>query len=610
MELKFRPDGKFRIMQIADIQDTQITSKDTVELIEAALDKDKPDLVVFTGDQIKGYGFTLSLGNREENFKKAFDNFLKPVVDRNIPFTFCFGNHDAQAFGISKEKQLALYKSYPNCVAERGDESLDGVANHNLLIKDSKGEKDIFNIYLIDSLSSTPDGRCAAVTKGQIEWYQKTRDELKEKHGDYVKSLVFQHIPMCEMWELFKEVPKSHKPHAQGFREHAGKYYWIDENRLIKGNCDFTYETPATPSENTGEFDALSEKGDVIAAFCGHDHNNSFVGEYNGLIMGYTQGCGFNVYGPKLERGVRIIDLDENNLNTFSTYTTMYKDIKSVKDIHNKVKYLIYSYAPPSVESVIPKLKKAGIIIAVLLLILLAFFGIKNSKPYKRFMASLQIKEIISSAEYQHIINTPLKEYDGEGINFDDSCKTITLENIRLKIPADCELVSNTDATDSITVYTTSNGDNFLGVLIKPDTDINVFINSDEEKAFFDKVKDTCIEEFGFSLDDIYSREKAFWMVNSLADIDYSNAEEVALYYTLLFTKAVSLNDSFSKCYEIETSDYYGFVAVNEYSERISYELIFYPKDNLNERKSVLITIKNRDVNDVYKVINSVELVK
>lgn len=378
MELKFRPDGKFRIMQIADIQDTQITSKDTVELIEAALDKDKPDLVVFTGDQIKGYGFTLSLGNREENFKKAFDNFLKPVVDRNIPFTFCFGNHDAQAFGISKKKQLALYKRYPNCVAERGDESLEGVANHNLLIKDSKGEKDIFNIYLIDSLSSTPDGRCAAVTKGQIEWYQKIRDELKEKHGDYVKSLVFQHIPMCEMWELFKEVPKSRKPHAQGFREHAGKYYWIDENRLIKGNCDFTYETPATPSENTGEFDALREKGDVIAAFCGHDHNNSFVGEYNGLIMGYTQGCGFNVYGPKLQRGVRIIDLDENNLNTFSTYTTMYKDIKSVKDIHNKVKYLIYSYAPPSVESVIPVVKKVGIGVGVLIAAAVAVHFLKK----------------------------------------------------------------------------------------------------------------------------------------------------------------------------------------------------------------------------------------
>ena len=108
MELKFRPDGTFRIMQIADIQDTQITSKDTVELIEAALDKDKPDLVVFTGDQIKGYGFTLSLGNREENVKKAFDNFLKPVVDRNIPFTFCFGNHDVVYIGAAAGDQACI----------------------------------------------------------------------------------------------------------------------------------------------------------------------------------------------------------------------------------------------------------------------------------------------------------------------------------------------------------------------------------------------------------------------------------------------------------------------------------------------------------------------
>lgn len=361
MELKFNPDGKFRIMQIADIQDTQMTSRDTVEFIAAALDKDRPDLVVFTGDQIKGYGVTLLLGDREENYKKAFRSFLKPVVDRNIPFTFCFGNHDAQAFGISKEKQFELYKSFPGCVAERGDSSLEGLANHNILIKDSSGEKNIFNIYLIDSLSSTADGRCAAVTKGQIEWYRQTRERLREENGGYVKSLLFQHIPMCEMWELFSEVPKSRKPHAQGFREHYGKYYWINEERFIKGNCDFAYETPATPSENTGEFDALREKGDIIAAFCGHDHNNSFVGEYKGLVMGYTQGCGFNVYGPRLERGVRVIDLDESDPAAFTTYTTMYRDIGTAKDIHNKVKYLIYSYAPPSVESVIPTLKKAAV---------------------------------------------------------------------------------------------------------------------------------------------------------------------------------------------------------------------------------------------------------
>ncbi len=377
-ELKFRPDGKFRIMQIADIQDTQIMSKDTVEFISEALDKDKPDLVVFTGDQIKGYGVTLALANREKKFKKAFDKFLEPIVSRNIPFTFCFGNHDAQAFGISKEKQFELYKSYRNCLAKAGDDTIPGFANHNLLIKDSKGEKDIFNIYFIDSLSSTADGRCAAVSKEQIEWYRKTRDNLKEKNGDYIKSLLFQHIPMCEMWELFKEVPKKTKPHATGYRAHYGKYYWIDEKHLIKGKCDFSYETPATPSENTGEFDAVREKGDVIAAFFGHDHNNSFIGEYKGFIMGYTQGCGFNVYGPKMQRGVRIIDLDENNLNGFSSYTTMYSDVKSFRDIHNKIKYLFYSYAPPSVESVIPTLKKIGIGVACVLIVAAIIYFLKK----------------------------------------------------------------------------------------------------------------------------------------------------------------------------------------------------------------------------------------
>lgn len=75
MQLRFNPDGKFRIMQIADIQDTQITSRDTVEFIAAALDRDKPALVVFTGDQIKGYGLTLLLGDREENFKKPLQIF-------------------------------------------------------------------------------------------------------------------------------------------------------------------------------------------------------------------------------------------------------------------------------------------------------------------------------------------------------------------------------------------------------------------------------------------------------------------------------------------------------------------------------------------------------
>ena len=48
-------DGKFKIMQIADVQEDCPVNLDTIRLIEAAVEKEKPDLVVFTGDQIQAY---------------------------------------------------------------------------------------------------------------------------------------------------------------------------------------------------------------------------------------------------------------------------------------------------------------------------------------------------------------------------------------------------------------------------------------------------------------------------------------------------------------------------------------------------------------------------
>ena len=53
--LKFNSEHKFKIMQIADTQETPDVSPDTLSLINSALDREKPDLVIFTGDQIKGY---------------------------------------------------------------------------------------------------------------------------------------------------------------------------------------------------------------------------------------------------------------------------------------------------------------------------------------------------------------------------------------------------------------------------------------------------------------------------------------------------------------------------------------------------------------------------
>lgn len=53
--LHFRSDGSFRVLQMADIQDGPDVSPDTIRLLEAAIAQADPDLVVLTGDQIRGY---------------------------------------------------------------------------------------------------------------------------------------------------------------------------------------------------------------------------------------------------------------------------------------------------------------------------------------------------------------------------------------------------------------------------------------------------------------------------------------------------------------------------------------------------------------------------
>lgn len=111
--LKFN-NKTFKIMQIADIQETRTPNPDTIKLLDLALEREKPDLVVFTGDQIQGYSATF-LGDLYSNVKESITCFLQPLVKRNLPFTFTFGNHDNQG-GLGKKEQLEIYSSFPNFV--------------------------------------------------------------------------------------------------------------------------------------------------------------------------------------------------------------------------------------------------------------------------------------------------------------------------------------------------------------------------------------------------------------------------------------------------------------------------------------------------------------
>lgn len=365
--LRFNSDHKFKIMQIADTQEIPAVSPDTLSLINNALDREKPDLVIFTGDQIKGYS---------KKFKKdpaiiesTIDTLVEPIAKRNIPFMVTYGNHDAQC-GVDNRGQYKFYAKYDNFIS--GDlRNSDDVGTADIQIYSSTEDKPVFELYIIDSHGKAKDGAgYAPVDKEQIEWYVSRREQLKAENGDYLPSLVFQHIPVPEFFDVIKKVPKGTKGAVPAYGAHENEYFVLNDETIAEGG--FMLESPASPDVNTGEFEAMSEKGDVLGIYVGHDHNNSFVVKYKGVDLGYTQGAGFNVYGPGENRGVRIFELDEAAPREYKTYTATFKELCGTK-IKTPVKEFIYKHAPTSPRAVKPILIKVGLGIAAIAAIYAAY---------------------------------------------------------------------------------------------------------------------------------------------------------------------------------------------------------------------------------------------
>lgn len=346
-ELKFNLDGNFRIMHITDTHYTDFPFEESVSFIGKALDDYKPNLVVFGGDNIKGWFDTsLQLGT-----KTAIDKLVAPVNERNIPFTFVYGNHDWEAYLCPKSLQNKYYGAYDNCIVPGGYCSPSRTANGNILIKDSEGKKDIFNIWLFDSgtkIKSNGKTTIQGVNAAEIRWYEKKSNELKEGNGGKpIPSLAFQHFGVEEVTKLFAADENGVKCGNGTYSLKPGITDGIingvagSDNTRMSTHLNKACEIP---SVNSGEYSAFVKQGDVIGLFFGHTHANDFCGvTEDGIILGATLSAGgFNIAsrftdenGNQVEaRGLRIIDINENtltdgngnNTEAVSTFSVYYSD--------------------------------------------------------------------------------------------------------------------------------------------------------------------------------------------------------------------------------------------------------------------------------------------
>ncbi|MCC8023426.1 MAG: metallophosphoesterase family protein [Clostridiales bacterium] len=348
-------DGKFRIMQISDVQELAEFSPDTVRLLEGALEREQPDLVVLTGDQIKGYSPNFLGKQKAQYIRQAIDTLLAPVVKRNIPFAVTFGNHDRQA-GLSNAEQLEFYKKHAQYVPAA--EHVFDPGTCCIPVYDGKGEKPVFAAYLIDSQGDAKGGGYEPVKPEQIAWYRETRNRLEAEHGACLPAMVFQHIPLPEYYNALEQAKRGAKGAIRMYRTHKGEYYRLGN----PGEDEHLREPVCSPDINTGEFEALQEKGDVFGVFCGHDHKNCFVRPYRGIDLGYTPSAGFHEYGPGADRGVRMIELREADPRQYRTYMVTFRNLFGGK-LEHPVRDFLYRHFPSSMDQALFWLRNAGLVL-------------------------------------------------------------------------------------------------------------------------------------------------------------------------------------------------------------------------------------------------------
>lgn len=318
-KLTFDENGRFRILQINDFQDRDNANPKSLAFLNAVLDEYKPDLVVLVGDQLNDYFPDVTA----ERIKAAITKQVQPIEDRGIPFIFTFGNHDRDYISVlSMEEQAAFYREFSCCYA-----NTDGVdcGTYNTVIYGKDGTTPCLNIYMMDTHGVGGD---KGVNAEQVDWYISTGNALREMNGgEVVPSLLFQHIPVKDIYKLLKAVPAD-TPGALKSK-FTSDYHILDENAEWIGDRNIMRESPGceNPEKITGQYEAWVQQGDIIGAYFAHDHVNTFVGKTaDGIVLGYNGGFGFATYGDPGERYARIYDFNEGDIENYTQQTLYYTE--------------------------------------------------------------------------------------------------------------------------------------------------------------------------------------------------------------------------------------------------------------------------------------------
>ncbi|GLT84881.1 hypothetical protein SLE2022_030910 [Rubroshorea leprosula] len=331
-KLRFGQNGEFKILQVADMhyangkttkclnvpfdQEAGCSDLNTTAFTKRIILAEKPDFIVFTGDNIYAYDATDSA--------KSLDAAFAPAIASNIPWAAVLGNHDQEG-NLSREdvmKHIVGLKNTMSQINPPDAPGIDGFGNYNLEVVGVEGsgfeDKSVLNLYFLDSgdYSTVPSiiGGYGWIKLSQQLWFQQTSANLQkpymsppEAQKAAAPGIAYFHIPL---------------PEFAGF----DSLQFIGEK----------HESIGSARVNSGFFTTMVEAGDVKAVFTGHDHINDFCGKLNGIQLCYAGGFGYHAYGkvgwPRRARVV-VASLERTEEGTWGAVKSI-KTWKRLDDEH------------------------------------------------------------------------------------------------------------------------------------------------------------------------------------------------------------------------------------------------------------------------------------
>lgn len=367
-------DGKFKILQLADLHLTSNGKikhdKQTLKWVEEAIDKVKPNLVEVTGDAVGGgvsgrdkgilalanifeekqvyWAYTFGNHDGEHTEENGKDVWSGKERNQTPVSELCAGADIDAGVGqlllgdnfTGNEQIFNLLKGYKYCLLARSEEEMAvakgnsmeeklmrtalGVGNYVIDLVDSEGNV-VFALFHMDTHGKTyinpkdnDINKCSnyidvgyiGLTDAQIRWYEEKVANYSEQG---IASAIFMHVPNYRYRELTEVYKGDSKLGIPQFAEKADIKYWAEKNFIPDSlkNIDFVKEEGIyAPRWNEGLMNVIKDNPSTTLISVGHDHNNSFMLNDNGVILGYGRTSGVNAWGRDIEIGASVFTID------------------------------------------------------------------------------------------------------------------------------------------------------------------------------------------------------------------------------------------------------------------------------------------------------------